>query len=185
MAQVGRLQMFHRAMIHPDSLLGAPVLLSDRIGTLQPDADCMNMVWLRHYVLSTPNIADVVSPCSDGAGSVSNVDTDDAAPAASTRRRIMRRQTAAAAATAVARPAAKLATAAHLSGLGTIRSAGSSAAVPLSAASRYAQPDAGQASNLPQGAGSSSITAWEPGTLLAATGTQQQSIDCMALPLLD
>ena len=25
MAQVGRLQMFHRAMIHPDSLLGAPV----------------------------------------------------------------------------------------------------------------------------------------------------------------
>ena len=25
MAQVGRLQTFHRAMIHPDSLLGAPV----------------------------------------------------------------------------------------------------------------------------------------------------------------
>lgn len=57
------------------------------------------------------------------------MDADDAAPAASTRRRIMRRQTAAAAATAVAKPAAKLATAAHLSGLAA--DGGASTCMPI------------------------------------------------------
>ena len=106
--------------------------------------------------MCTPDKVAVISPFADAASSISNVDADDAAPAASTRRRIMRRQTAAAAATAVAKPAAKLATAAHLSGLAAdggastcISTANSAPAAPLQPHTMIVTPSASPPSAAP------------------------------------